>query len=217
MVPNIRAISTPERLAYWYLRLNGFLTIENFVVHPDSGTNQRTDADLLGVRFGNRRENLIQPMKDDSLIAESHAYCNVVIAEVKSGACALNGPWTDKEEENIQRVLSAIGCVPNGELHDAASGLYESGLYESELATIRLLAFGDRRGLLKPSVRQIIFDEMLDFIYSRFQEFRNQKSSVGNWSRDGQKLARIAFTSRDTLIFKQRARAAFGLIAHAGL
>jgi len=25
----------PEDLAYWYFRLNGFLAIKNFVVHPD--------------------------------------------------------------------------------------------------------------------------------------------------------------------------------------
>lgn len=28
-------IYSPERLAYWYFRLNGFLTTENFVVHPE--------------------------------------------------------------------------------------------------------------------------------------------------------------------------------------
>lgn len=25
----------PERLAFWLLRLNGFLTIPNFIVHPE--------------------------------------------------------------------------------------------------------------------------------------------------------------------------------------
>ncbi len=44
----------PEKIAYWFFRLNGFLTIENFVVHPElisDGTSQRTDADILAVRF----------------------------------------------------------------------------------------------------------------------------------------------------------------------
>lgn len=27
----------PEQLAYWYFRLNGFLTTVNFVVHPEQG------------------------------------------------------------------------------------------------------------------------------------------------------------------------------------
>jgi len=40
----------PEKVAYWYLRLNGFLQIENFIVHPSRRGSQRTDADLLAVR-----------------------------------------------------------------------------------------------------------------------------------------------------------------------
>ena len=42
---------TAGQLAYWYLRLNGLLNIPDFVVHPEQGGNQRTDVDVLGVRF----------------------------------------------------------------------------------------------------------------------------------------------------------------------
>ena len=38
---------TPEALAYWYFRLNGFLTTANFVIHDEGGAGQRTDADIL--------------------------------------------------------------------------------------------------------------------------------------------------------------------------
>jgi hypothetical protein len=58
----------PERVAYWYFRLNGFLQIENFVLHPAGGGSQRTDADLLAVRFPDRKELLFdhaEPMQDD--------------------------------------------------------------------------------------------------------------------------------------------------------
>jgi hypothetical protein len=41
----------PERLAYWYLRLNGFLPIENFIVHDEGGRAQRTDIDLWRFAF----------------------------------------------------------------------------------------------------------------------------------------------------------------------
>jgi hypothetical protein len=33
----------PEKVAYWYFRLNGFFQIENFVVHPATSDSQRTD------------------------------------------------------------------------------------------------------------------------------------------------------------------------------
>jgi hypothetical protein len=58
----------PEKVAYWYFRLNGFLQVENFVVHPGRRGSQRTDADLLGVRFLHRAEFLLhhpEPLRDD--------------------------------------------------------------------------------------------------------------------------------------------------------
>ena len=47
----------PEKVAYWYFRLNGFLQIENFVVHPERRGSQRTDADLHGLRYGTLHPN----------------------------------------------------------------------------------------------------------------------------------------------------------------
>ena len=34
----------PEKVAYWYFRLNGYLQIENFVVHPVRHGGQRTNG-----------------------------------------------------------------------------------------------------------------------------------------------------------------------------
>lgn len=50
-----------EELAYWYLRLNGFFLIENFVIHrsekaEDEEAKYVSDADLLAVRFPNVSE-----------------------------------------------------------------------------------------------------------------------------------------------------------------
>ncbi len=39
-----------EGLAYWYLRLNGFFPLRNFVVHRHSGHRRRSDVDVLAVR-----------------------------------------------------------------------------------------------------------------------------------------------------------------------
>ena len=40
-----------EDIAYWYLRLNGFLILRNFLVHGDRPGETRTDIDVLGARF----------------------------------------------------------------------------------------------------------------------------------------------------------------------
>lgn len=67
--------STPERLAYWYFRLNGFMTIENFLVHPETGSNPRTDVDILATRFAHRRENAVKRQLTDHSRAEHSLVC----------------------------------------------------------------------------------------------------------------------------------------------
>jgi hypothetical protein len=46
-----------ERIAYWYLRLNGFFLLENFV-HHETPERRGADADLLAVRLPNARERI---------------------------------------------------------------------------------------------------------------------------------------------------------------
>lgn len=203
---------TPERLVYWYLRLNGYLTIENFVVHPDRGTNQRTDADLLGVRFAYRMENAHNPMIDDAALIQPGSFVDAVIVEVKRGQCALNGPWTTKAQQNVQRVLRAIGCVPISELEGAAASLYDQGYYASERASIRILAIGDSESNLTQKVPQILFDHVIDFIYKRFSEYQRQKRNINNWASDGRAI-RALFDEhhRDATEFSVKIRERFCL------
>src|SRR4051812_7707383 len=86
-------VMTPEQDAYWYFRLNGCLTITNFVLHPDlinpgEKLTQRTDADILAVRFPHRQELLTSehPMVD-ARVFDGQAKIDIVIAEVKSSLC----------------------------------------------------------------------------------------------------------------------------------
>jgi hypothetical protein len=212
MKDNQNVISTPERLAYWYLRLNGFLTIENFVVHPDTGGNQRTDADLLAVRFGHRAENLVRPMRDDPICSECSAFANVIIAEVKTRECALNGPWTREGDENIHRVLAAMGCFDPDQIPVAAQSLYQSGSYRGEIAQVRIMAFGDRKADLSIPVEQVLFNEMITFIHKRLTDYTREKRSVGSWAADGQALQDALDTRpRDRAGFTQRIRQCFRL------
>jgi hypothetical protein len=39
-----------ETLAYWYLRLNGFFPLTNFVLHKSDGVKYTSDCDILAVR-----------------------------------------------------------------------------------------------------------------------------------------------------------------------
>ena len=200
---------SPERLAYWYFRLNGFLTIENFIVHPDEGQDQRTDADLLAVRFKHRAENMVSPMIDDPRVAECSSFSNIIIAEIKTGRCALNGPWTDRTRQNMERVLRAIGCVDDQSVKQAAECLYENGSWQYETASVRLFAVGEEVDeLVIPNGQQLTWSEIIQFLIERFCEYRRQKSSVGQWTADGRELQRRALKKSDAKI-----RQLFGLSA----
>ena len=200
---------SPERLAYWYFRLNGFLTTENFIVHPDTGSNQRTDADLLAIRFAYRRENLQRPMIDDPMVTSCSTFVNVIIAEVKTGICEINGPWSSPEADNLKRVLKAIGCVPDSSVDVVCTALYQEGRWSNTEVTIRLFAIGERRNETLPIVlrQQVTWDDVIAFCIKRFVAYRRQKISVGQWTDDGRELMYRALAGDP----KSRIRHLFGL------
>ena len=41
----------PEKIAYWFFRINGCLTITNFLVHHERRGHFSTEVDVLAVRF----------------------------------------------------------------------------------------------------------------------------------------------------------------------
>jgi hypothetical protein len=141
----------PEKVAYWYFRLNGFLQIENFVVHPERRGGQRTDADLLAVRFPYRAERLFDDpddiMADDEhRLALSRDLIDVVIVEVKTNQpCTLNGPWTRQDQQNVHRVLAAIGCLPPVCINESALDIYRAGIHVSDFGLRIRPPIGNKR------------------------------------------------------------------------
>jgi hypothetical protein len=192
-----------ERVAYWYFRLNGFLQCENFIVHDAHKGSQRTDADLLAVRFPFRAERLFDNpqdimVDDNDGLALSSDRIDVIIAEVKANQqCTLNGPWTRSDRHNVDRVLAAIGCLPRDQIKQAAEDVYRGGLHVSELGVrVRLVAVGRKRNqelsVRFPHVRQLIWTEMLEFIWGRLRRYLKQKRDVDQWDEVGKWLYHLA-------------------------
>lgn len=189
--------SSPERLAYWYFRLNGFTTTENFVLHPDDGGHrQRTDADLLAVRFKHRSELLARPLPDDPRVAECGALVNVIIAEIKRGDCRLNGPWTNRESENMRRVVRSIGAVPLEVEYEVCETLYENAKWSRGDISVRLFALGEKKttSLLVPVDQQVTWGEIIGFCKDRFAEYSREKGDVQQWPADGKTLREAALS-----------------------
>jgi hypothetical protein len=182
-----------EQIAYWFFRLNGCLTLTNFVVHDDSSPIQRTDADILAVRFPYRHETAGPNPLLDHAVFRSLMKIGLFIAEIKTGRCNLNGPWTNPAKGNMNRVLSAIGIFKKDDINNISSALYENSYFEDEVLTIRLFAFGQNRNTyLHEKVVQITWPEVADFFYDRFSEFGFYKRQHEQWDECGRRLFEIS-------------------------
>jgi hypothetical protein len=182
------ATNAYEDLANWFFRLNGCLTIPNFVVHPEVGSEQRTDADLLAVRFPHRCEMLSKPLEDHPLFTAEKVRLQVSFVEVKSGDCAINIPWKDPMRRNVNTVVSALGFAPMGAVNRIADSIYSTGQYSDETVIARFVCVGERRGNFDPSfadVPQILYTEIFDFIHRRFRDNGKAKSSHPQWDSFG--------------------------------
>jgi len=190
----------PERLAYWYLRLNGFLTIENFIVHDEGGGPQRTDADLVAIRLPHRQEgyhihqNYAVWMEDDPRFSVKQLPFAAFV-EVTTERCKLNGPWTDPDKANMERALNALGALPPADNDTAAASMYEKGSYRSASIELGLISIGTatNRTLTRnmPDVVQITWDEVKQFIFVRFERWEAAKRRHPQWTPDGHRLWRL--------------------------
>lgn len=208
VLPGSSSVIDLEELAYWYFRLNGFLTIKGFVVHPDQGTNQETDIDLIAVRFPNRVENLRNPMKDDEVLVDKGRRIRLLFVEVKTSICALNGPWTRPERKNMRRALAAIGPFPRDMWGEVAKALYEQGNFRDTTYHVSLTCLGSRESpdvrALYPEVPQVTWVHVCDFIYRRFRNYRQTKQSHGQWDKTGKILWDNAKSARSAVEFTEK-------------
>jgi hypothetical protein len=81
-------INYGEDIAYWYLRLNGFFPLSNFVLHGTPGGDRTSDIDILALRppfpfeeVGGQEEDWDRWLLDELGTATTVG----VICEVKTG------------------------------------------------------------------------------------------------------------------------------------
>ena len=109
-----------------------------FIVHPDQAKDKGalTEADLLGIRLRHSTEKYWRSeqnkmkssnVPDDILLTKINNDCCkhlAVMVEVKSGGCAINGPWThdsgleNKSKSNMGRALMRMGHIPPDKISD---------------------------------------------------------------------------------------------------
>jgi hypothetical protein len=191
-----------EDVAAWYFRLNGFFTITNFVLHPSRRGGQRTDADIVGARFPYRAEFPDGPGGDDQEFLRLSDKPYFVIVESTTGPCKLNGPWTEPGKENIQHVLGDLGVFPARLIPSVAQSLYDEGVYDSNTCFSSLFCVGEAHDAkiagCYPRVPQRTWDEVLKFIYDRFQTYHTRKADHDHWDDNGKELWKCWDSSRSS-------------------
>lgn len=190
-----------ERVANWYFRLNGFLSIPGFIVHPD--VVQRlplTEADLIAVRFPHRREVIAgREMVDDQRLVGLAAPNQVLflLVEVKSGLCKINGPWSKRQHGNMQRVVRRIGFADDRYVEQIALAMYTELRWGDRENVLQYVAIGsqtnDGLGRKYPRLVQITWDDVAAFMFDRFQRFpeklpENGKSVHNQWPDFGKQF-----------------------------
>ena len=186
-----------EKLVYWFFRLNGCFTFENFVVHPDECGSQRTDADIIALRLLHRQElrTSDDPMEDYPLFQDQKKYASVFFVEVKKGECSLNGPWRDPKKKNIQRVLNAMGCVPENNVEAASAQLYENYRFiQDNIISISFAMIGKTLSSRRDwrHIPQLTWDAILRWMYSRYVIYKEQKADNKQWDDVGKRLYKLA-------------------------
>lgn len=185
-----RPIFRTEQVAYWFFRLNGCMNIVNFLVHHERRGREGTDVDILAVRFPHRQELAMsnEPMRDHPVF-DSDSRIDLIIAEVKTGRCRLNGPWIDPDKQNMHRVLYAVGAFPEDRVPAVAESLYECQFYTDDHFRVRLFALGREKDPdLYPLVVQLTWEDMLTFIYQRLKKYHSIKSQHRQWDWCGKRL-----------------------------
>lgn len=168
-----------EKLVRWYLRFNGYLTAENYVVHEarNGRVPQGGEFDTLGVRFPYSREQVEQklirndPKLDDAEVS-THHLVDFVISEVKSGRRnSLNSIWQrGNEDEKVNRVayllrwMGALGTEQR--ISEVACRLQKEHRARENGYLFRLVYFSKShtQQAVPAIVPQITFREIAEFI-----------------------------------------------------
>jgi hypothetical protein len=168
---------TSETFVRWYLRFNGYLAVENFVVHEPSvrGIRQGTESDVLAVRFPHSREDVGAPLQiDPRLMFGLAAPGNVdfVIAEVKGGNRAtLNDVWnppaTEAKIRRVSYIVRWLGpLVDEPAIAAVARDLQQRHQAIHDGHSFRVVFFSKRhrRPVADLGITQICFSQIADFI-----------------------------------------------------
>ena len=196
-----KQVDYAESLTYWYLRLNGFFPITNFVLHQPKGSGQSGDCDVLAIRLPDVAETIAND--DQNLVRcddEFFGYCQVtlnvdtvgVIVQVKSGR--YNVKRLEKSFSEDYRLMYAcrrLGMFTTEEVNTVSEELTEHPyVRRRNRIVLKLLVDTERHKkngepkAEKPPWFRLSLEQVEAFIHERFREYKRHKSGSRMYFHD---------------------------------
>lgn len=169
-----------ERFVAAYLRLNGYFTVPNFILHAaDDPTRiskgaigNYTETDVIGVRFPHSREVTggLVIKNHDILVDGANGKVDVVVAEAKSGnSDTPNAIWVGPNARLAASYIARfVGLHRENELDAVADGIASRFSFEDERCRLRYILFSDQPNghYQAKGVSYITYQQALEFIVS---------------------------------------------------
>jgi len=164
-----------EEIVYWYLRLNGFFPITNFVIHRSQRIVRTSDCDVLAVRMPDVYEEIGGKPEDwDQGFAQELGFDRIVgvICEVKTGRYALNGIF---RSEYVHYAIGRLGLVPTDQIARIADELNNNAIANTDdgRRICKLLVANDLKEPQTFIFRSLNHAE--DFIDDRVKQYPREK------------------------------------------
>jgi hypothetical protein len=174
-----------ETLTYWYLRLNGFFPLTNFVLHKSGEHKHSADADLLAVRFKHVYEPIGGQTEDWDLWFESNGLALTdrvtgLIIEVKTGRVNSQMIVGSFSEARLRYAVERFGFFRDSSMVEASvTELGSHPVMTTERYRIgKLLVTSDSVSNLDryPPCLHLKLQEIEDFIAIRMEKYTDRKS-----------------------------------------
>lgn len=170
-----------ETLAFWYLRLNGFFPLRDFVLHRGEGSPYTSDCDLLAIRFPHVFEEIGGQQGD----WDSHRFSGwglsldrpiVLVVQVKTGSTSRTEAGSF-DVPRLRMALRRIGLWDINEVDVCTTQLQMAPMVSSPKAQIAKLLVASSPHVNGNRCFSLPMTDALSFIRERFDSYRETKQA----------------------------------------
>jgi len=194
----------------WYLRFNGYFSIEGFVVHEADKIRkidgdvipQQTECDLLSIRLPYSHEisgNLFMA-NDPQIVDGGEKKTDILICEVKSGKDnAPNPVWkhASTHQQMAEYIVRFCGILPEDDVFKSAcKELSKTYVFNGDKIRIRYVVFSNEpfKRHQKRGVTYVTFRSIIEFLVSiRGQSWKGAKLGVASQHKQWPEFVRTIF------------------------